>query len=199
MPGVKSYSKAHIQTTLLISDSTIGNMSVKQLKGYIDKDCEEVIVNKHPGATAEEIAHYSLLPLARLKPTQVIIVAGSNDVSRNGKLLSEYDIVDNILRTARYAKEVGTRNIFVSSVLERWGFEHRNLIKRINRLLESMCREEGCIFLDHSDITAAHICDDGLHLNSRGHVILKMNILQCFRTFNPYLCDFETYYEKCIL
>ena len=40
--------------------------------------------------------------------------------------------------------------------------------------------------MDQSDITSAHICMDGVHLNFYGQTILKYNILSVFNTFNPY-------------
>ena len=72
------------------------------------------------------------------------------------------------------------------------------MIIRVNTLLEAMCREEGCIFIDQSDITTRHICDDGLHPNKYGYCILKMNLLRCFYTFNPFLCDFSYNYDEAL-
>ena len=96
-------------------------------------------------------------------------------------------------------KMVGTKKIFVSSVLPRWGYEFKNVITRVNQLLDRMCAEEGFTYLAHSDITTRHICNDGLHPSFYGQVILKMNILCCFNSFNPYLCSFEPLYEKALL
>ena len=195
-PGVKEYSKAHIRTTLILSDSTIGKLTAKRVRKNIDVECEEAVVNKHPGATAAQIAHYSTVTLEELRPQQVIIVAGSNDISRGS--VNEYKVVDNILKIARNAKAVGAQKIFVSSVLVRWGHQHRNMILRVNDLLEAMCRWEDYIFIDHSDITTRHICDDGLHPNKHGYAILEMNILHCFYTFNPYIANFLNVYEDAL-
>ena len=201
-PGVKLYSRAHINTTLLISDSTIGNLMAKQLRAHINEVEEDIIVSKHSGATAEEISFYATLPLNRLHPTQVIIFAGSNDISRSyneNRSVNEYEVVDNILKIARNAKIAGVKKIFVSRILPRcWGYQFKNIIIRVNQLLERMCTEEGLIYLDHSDITTRHIGNDGLHLNYYGHVVLKMKILCCFNSFNPYICSFEPLYEKAL-
>ena len=200
VPGIKQYSKAHIQSTLLLSDSVIGKMNSKNLKYHLDLDCEDVIVNKHSGATAVELAHYCTLPLSQIRPSQVIIFAGSNDISRayRDKTLNEYEVVNNILQIAKNAADAGVKKIFVSSILERWGHHFKNIILRVNQILEDRCRVEGYFFLDHSDVTTKHLCRDGLHTNNYGHVILKMNVLRCFNTFNPFICDFENFYEKAL-
>ena len=200
VPGVKTYNKAHIRTTLILSDSTLNRIPTRHLKANIDMDCEDVIRKIYPGNTAEEISHNSILPLNNIRPEQVVIVAGTNDISRGqrDKTVNEYKVVDNILSIARRAKAVGTKKVFISSILVRWGYNTKNIIVRVNNLLENMCREEGFLFLDHSDITTRHICHDGLHPNDFGYVILKMNILKCFYSFNPFLCNFIDFYEKAL-
>ena len=81
----------------------------------------------------------------------------------------------------------------MSSILVRWGHKYKDIISRMNNILELMCREEGFLYLDHSNITTGHISKDGLHPNMYGIVILKMNLLKCFFTFNPFLCDFNDF------
>ena len=139
VPGVKPYSRSHIHTTLVISDSTIGNMTSGQLRKNIDKNSEDVIVNRHPGATTMDINHYCTLPLNQIRPENVIIFAGSNDISRGfrNKDLNEYVIVNNIINIGRKAKAVGTKKIFISSILVRYGYHYRNIITCINTRLES--------------------------------------------------------------
>ena len=156
-------------------------------------------MNRHPGATADEISYYSKLPLSEIHPDRVIIFAGSNDISRKfqkTKSVYEYEIVNSILDIARSAREAGAKSIHVSSVLTRSGYAYKNIIKRVNNLLDTTCGNEGFYFLDHADITTGHLGNDGLHCNGYGYCILKMNILRCFNTFNPYLCDFGDFYEE---
>ena len=185
-------------TTLVLSDSTIGYTTSKELRKHIDTKVD-VIVNKHPGATAEEIGYYSMLPLDRNRPENVIIVAGSNDISREfqeTRSVNEQNVVGNIIAIAKNAKHMGAKNVYVSSVLVRQGPHFKNIIKRTNSLLEQSCRHEGIHFLDHSDINYLHLNDDGLHCNNYGHAILKMNILCCFKSFNGNSCKFLNFYNK---
>ena len=171
------------------------------MRSHIDKNEEDILVNRHPGATAEEIAYYSKLTLSKIRPDKVIIFAGSNDISRmyyNTKSVDEYEVVKHILDIARNARSTGAKTIYVSSVLPRSGYEFKNIIKRVNSLLNSSCHYEGFHFLEHSDITKQHLGYDGLHCNKYGYTIIKMNILRCFSTFNPFLCDFIDFYDDCL-
>ena len=45
-------------------------------------------------------------------------------------------------------------------------------------------------------ILTSHLGYDGLHCNRFGYCILKMNILHCFTSFNPFICDFSNYYDE---
>ena len=58
------------------------------------------------------------------------------------------------------------------------------------------CVAEHFVYLDQSGITLDHISSDGIHPNHYGSTILKYNILNTFRTFNPRLFDFKEEYEN---
>ena len=113
-----------------------------------------------------------------------------------GRKVNEYEVVENLLRTARTARELGAEKVFISAILTRHGYHFKNPITRINSLLEAACPSEGFFFLDQSDISSSHISSDGVHTNFFGSTLLKMSILSCFHTFNPYLIDFEYDYER---
>ena len=197
VPGTKKYSKAHVRNTLIVSDSMTNRIHVNKLKNNIDLDCEDIILKKFSGATADEISHYVSHPLQMIHSSQMIIIAGTNDIS-NGcrdRSLNEYKVVNDIVNIARKAKTFGTKKIYISRIIVRWGYQYGNIITRINNLLENSCREEGFLCLDHLDITMRHISNDGLHLNIYGNTIMKMNLLKCFYSFNPFLCDFDKFYD----
>ena len=200
-PGVKTWNKAHLRTTLIISDSTISRIPAWQLKENIDQDTEKVITKRHPGSTADEISFFSKKTLNDIRPDQLIIIAGTNDISRGLRdtTLNEFKIVDDILDIGRSATQVGTKKVFISSILVRSRNQYTYTITRVNNLLEKMCNEQGFIFLDNSDITNRHISRDGLHPNKYGCTILKMNILKCFLSFNPYIfCNFDDLYNEAL-
>ena len=184
---------------MILADSTPSKININQIKNNIDRNEEAVIFKRFPGHTADEIGHYVTKPLTDNRPEQVIVIAGTNDLSRDvyaGNTLTEYDIVERILSIARSARSTGAKKIYVSGILVRHGFHYRNIVIRVNRLLEERCREEQFIYMDQSNITSNHISKDGIHPNFYGQTILKRNILECFNTFNPYLSDFDHDYER---
>ena len=145
------------------------------------------------------MAFYSPKPLADEKPDHVVVVAGTNDLSRaiqQRGTVDEYKVVNAILNIARCARFHGAKKVVVSSVLPRRGYQYQRALAEVNDLLYMSCIAEEFIFMDNTDITLAHISNDGVHPNNFGTTILKYNILNTFRTFNPRLCDFKQEYEN---
>ena len=186
----------------MICDSTPGRINIKDVKANIDTNKEAVIFKRYPGQTAEEIAFYAPKPLSDIKPEVAMIIAGTNDLSKavytNGGTINENEVVKNIRAIAEAARDSGAQKIYISGVLVRWGHQYKNAIARVNNLLETMCRDENFIFMDQGDITANHISGDGIHPNFHGTTILKFNLLSAFDTFNPYISNFQTEYEKAL-
>ena len=145
------------------------------------------------------MAFYAPKPLADLKPDQVVVVAGTNDLSRainESGTVDEYKVVNGILEIARAARHHGAKKVVVSSILPRRGYRYQNAVASVNDLLYMACIAEEFTFMDHSYITLAHISTDGVHPNFYGTTILKFNILSTFRTFDPNSFDFKEDYEK---
>ena len=167
----------------------------------IDSTKETVLFKRFPGQSAEEISCYAPKPLTDIKPQQVVVIAGTNDLTRavyDQGHINENEIGENILKIGRSARQHGAQKVHISSILERQGQQYRNGIVRVNNLLSARCAEENFIFMDQSQITIAHISSDGIHPNFFGTTILKMNILSVFSSFNPYLCTFHDDYEKAL-
>ena len=169
------------------------------MKSNLKLSEESVVFRKFPGHTAEDMAFYAPKPLADLKPDNVVVVAGTNDLSRaiyeNGRV-DEYKVVNGILEIARAARNHGAKKVVVSSVLPRRGYQYRSAVASVNDLLYMACLVENFTFMDHSGITLAHISSDGVHPNFHGTTILKFNILSTFRTFDPNSFDFKEDYEN---
>ena len=193
VPGYTPHSKAHIKGTIIISDSTPGRIKSWVLNENIDSTKESIIMKKYPGATAAEIAHNAIIPFSEIGPSQVIIMAGTNDIgkaNRTKSAINEFMIVDDILKIAALAKVYGAEKVIVSSLLIRRGYRNQSAVNRINVLLSKQCREQGYSFLDHGNVKMVHIASDGLHLNDFGINILKMNFLCCCSTFTWEKCNF---------
>ena len=200
VPGASLYSNIHQYNTLIVSDSITGNIRTKTMKNNIDIAYEDVVVKKYPGATAEEINHYIDYLMDSIQPKQIIIIAGSNDISKEYRNAFPDDnkIVNDIINIADRAKEYGTSKVVISGIMIRRSYFFKDVIERINNMLYDKCQEKGYVFIDQTDIKLKHLSDDGLHLNKLGISILKMNLFRIFFTFNPYLCDFENDYEKAL-
>ena len=175
---------------------------MKCIKDNIDVSEEAVIIKRYPGHTAEEMAYYAAKPLSDIKPDQVVIISGTNSLTRslyeNGRV-DEYDVVDSILEIARAARNHSAKNVYVSSILVRRGYEYREIIPKVNDLLYMACLAEGFTFMDQDEITLAHLDNDGLHPDFYGSTILKRNILSVFRTFNIDNMTFRKELEQALL
>ena len=154
-------------------------------------------MRRHPGSTADEMKHFIKDSLNRFRPQKLIVFGGCNDIGRAAlDNKSEWDVVNSVKEMAMEGRNFGCNEIYVSSILPRWGSHHMKMITKVNGMLRTVCAEEGLTFLDHGDITMDHICGDGIHPNKYGSAILKMNILSCFKNFNPYLTTFYDFYES---
>ena len=197
IPGPKMYSRAHETTTLIVADSTIRNIHVGQLQDDVGDDQKDIIIRRFPGATADEMKFFIKDSLARFCPKNLVIFGGCNDVGwadKNRK--NECDIAQSVLCMAEEGKKAGCQSIFVSSVLPRRGRQYERTIDRINAMLKECCCMQGYEYLDHGDVSLRHLCNDGIHPNSFGTAILRMNILSCFDGFNPYRTSFFGQYES---
>ena len=184
---------------MIISDSMLTKINYNQLKKNIDTNEETTIFKKFPGHTADEIAYYAAKPLHDNKPNQVIVIAGTNDLTKEvyrGNTVNEYEVVENLMKIGRTARDSGAYKVHISGIMARHGYQYQNAITRINNLLQYRCSLEGFLYMDQSDISSDHVSSDGVHLNFWGQNLLKMNILSCFHTFNPYFNDFEYDYER---
>ena len=159
---------------------------MNSIKDNINLAEEEVIFKRYPGHTAEEMAFYAPKPLGDIKPDQVVIIAGTNSLSRSinqDGAVDEYQVVDEILQIARSARSHGVKKIHVSGILVRRGYQYRDIIPKVNDLLYMACLAEDFVYIDQDDITLAHLDADGLRPNFYESTILKFEILSLFRTY----------------
>ena len=200
VPGPRAYNRAHIMDTLIVSDSMMNRVNRRQILNNIDQETENVTIKKFPGATSSEISHYACHPLQQLKPHRIIVVAGTNDLSPhlNDGIVDVNKVVSDILHIGKVARTFGVKEIYISGIIRRQGPRYKKIIENLNILLQGECIREGYNFIDQSFINYVHLDNDGLHLNSYGQVILKMSIMECFNTFNPYLNDFIDFYDRAV-
>ena len=196
-----SAAKSRVHTTLIVSDSMPTKINMSSIKSNINVREEGVIFKKFPGHTAEEISFYAPKPLSDHKPDRVVVIAGTNDLTRamyEKSKVNEYQVVESILKIGRAARDQGAKKIYLSSIVVRRGYYYREAVNRVNDLLYMACLAEDFLYLDHSMITMDHISSDGIHPNEFGAAILKFNILSVFDSFRSELIDFREEYERAV-
>ena len=122
------------------------------------------------------------------KPSRVIIAAGSNDVAYDMSTGSaDPEVIGKrILDIAWDARNEEVREVFISGLMKRRGFQYSDIISQINLILRLWCMRENFYFIDNDNIQLDDLCD-GLHLNHRGNAKFIKNLLQCCHSYNPYL------------
>ena len=132
--------------TLIVADSTIRSVTLSDLRKNVSRDEGNILVRRHPGATADEMSFFMQDSLRQFKPNKLIIFGGCNDIGfaqKNNE--SAWDIAEGICKMAEEEKKSGCSVVFVSSVLPRWGKKYEKMINRVNSMLEVMCQDHGFI------------------------------------------------------
>ena len=128
-----------VPITLVVSDSMcagIRNAPLNEMLNAhsISPDSESVHVEKHLGATAEQLRYYSKYNIQLLKPDTVVVVAGANDVSNElSKPNPDHQqIANRIIEIARDAKQLGVAEVHVLGIVSRRDKRYATLISRTN-------------------------------------------------------------------
>jgi lysophospholipase L1-like esterase len=124
----------------------------------------------------------------QLKPRNVVILAGTNDVARMlGDNKSDEEIitavVGNLEAMMKSARAAGV-NVFICSILptnpDTKPHEGKaRIVPKINKQLESLCTTHGCIYVDYASALADEkgelrkdLANDGLHPHYAGYEIM---------------------------
>ena len=181
---------------MILTDSMAGAIEMSNVKRNLKE--RAVVIKRFPGHTAEEIAFYAPKPLNDKKPEQVIVIAGTNDLTHSmyekGKV-DEYEVVENILKIGRAARDHGAKKIHISGIMARRGYVYGEIVNRVNNLLYMACVVENFMYMDQDDIKLPHISSDGVHLNAHGSAILMFNVFSVFSSFDSDFIDFKGDYE----
>ena len=203
VPGLPTYSDVvnRKKTTLILADSMLNGIRAEDIDENIGGS-ETAVLKKFSGATAKEIGAYARFNIQRYRPSQVIVHAGTNDMTQSCRfgVLNRVDpnpeeIAENIIEVGRIARREGVKTIIISTIIYRRWSKYRTLRTAVNDLVEIKCIKEGFQYLNNDNLAFRNLCEDGLHLNAEGNKYLKQNILRCFESFNPYLCNFDFGYH----
>jgi lysophospholipase L1-like esterase len=152
---------------------------------FTDRD----IVNRGIcGQTSSEILGRMKADVIDLKPTVVLVLAGTNDIARGVPLQT---IEGNLTMIADLAGAHGIRPLFASLLpvsdyhqrdnpaWERTRDRSPQTIRALNEWIQAFCRERGYTYVDYFSATVdnkgylgADLADDGLHPNSAGYRLM---------------------------
>ena len=119
------------------------------------------------------MAHY-IKPTLALKPKQVIIHVGTNDL----KTKSPGEIIYNLKNLGNQAKQENPcSDVSLSQIVIRSDDTRlQNKLVEVNKCIQDLCEQENWGVIDNSNISNMHLNPYGLHLNKRGSAILAKNI-----------------------
>jgi lysophospholipase L1-like esterase len=120
-----------------------------------------------------------------LKPSVVVILAGTNDIAENTGPIPLEDVLGNIVSMAQLA-QMNNISVVLSSVLPAYDFPWRpglqpaEKIVRLNAMIASYCAAQNIVYVDYY----AHMVDekkgldkkfseDGVHPNPAGYKVME--------------------------
>ncbi|CAB4044712.1 Furin, partial, partial [Paramuricea clavata] len=153
-----------------VGDSMIKHVDVRKLRHGTNK---QVTVRTFSGCRTDEMAHY-IKPTLALKPKQVIIHVGTNDL----KTKSPAEIIYNLKNLGNQAKQENPRTgVSLSQIIIRSDDTRlQNKLVEVNKCIQDLCEQENWGLIDNSNISNMHLNPYGLHLNKRGSALLAKNI-----------------------
>ena len=122
--------------------------------------------------------------VVHLKPSVVVILAGTNDIAGNTGPSTPQMIEDNFASMADIAHQSGIKVVIASilpAVAYPWrpGVKPANEIREINTWLQGFCKRDGDVYLDYySHLTDAEggmapgLSKDGVHPTPKGYAIM---------------------------
>ena len=136
------------------------------------------------GQTTPQILVRFRQDVVQLKPTVVVILAGTNDIAGNTGPSSLEMIQDNLASMAEIARANGIR-VVLASVLPAhdypWkrGLDPAPKIVALNSWIRGYAEETGAVYLDYHSAMAdargglrADLTEDGVHPNAAGYAVM---------------------------
>ena len=136
------------------------------------------------GQTTTQMLARFRADVINLKPSIVIILAGTNDIAENNGPSTPEIILNNIISMAELAKYSGIK-VILCSVLPaldyywRPGLKPVEKIARLNIMIKKYAAETGCGYIDYYSSMAdeqkglkKELTSDGIHPNDTGYKIM---------------------------
>ena len=162
----KPEKKSHIE---IIGDSMLNGIHER---GMNKNQNIKVKIRKYPGASSIDILDH-IKPSFRKAPEQIIIHAGTNDISNNTNYLK------NVKKIVKLVKEnCKDTKLSFSSVICRTDIKDiTDTINITNSQLENYCKQQNMLFIDNGNIKKSDFNPKGLHEHERDSSKLTKKLL----------------------
>ena len=185
VPGELSYTSAVKSTRLnsgkqdriiIFGDSIFRGIRVREFNNEIKNSYAKF--KTFPSSDSREILHYVNPTLESGNYDSAVLHFGVNDLLH--KALSKSDTVGNLIENIRKAADkcmpYGVSNVFVSAIVRNKRIP-KSLLEEVNEKISFICKNNNFIFVNNSNISNIHLCDDGLRLVESGRCILANNVI----------------------
>ena len=156
----------------ILGDSMLNGFQEKGL----NKDADiNIKIRKYPDASMTDILYHIRLSL-RKEPDQIIILAGTND------LTNDHNYLNNVKKIVKMVRETckNTKLCFSSLICRNDLKDIDEKVKKTNTHLENYCKQQNLDFIDNSNIKKSDLNSRGLHLQERGSSELAKYFLDYF-------------------
>ena len=133
------------------------------------------------GATAKQLAHYTIPTLEEECPEVVIIHVGVNNLLHKGKVETQ-KLAGEIVGIGLRCKELNVKDVIISSIVYSTKADV-NTIRKVNEEVSLLCKRYGFMYIENNNINRGHLWKDGIHLNEYGTTILANNLIYSLRGF----------------
>ena len=156
----------------ILGDSMLNGVQEKGLNKNADINIK---IRKYPGASSTDILDH-IRPSLRKEPDQIIIHAGTND------LTNDHNYLNNVKKIVKMVRETckNTKLCFSSLICRNDLKDIDEKVKKTNAHLENYCKQQNLGFIDNSNLKKSDLNSRGLHLQERGSSKLAKNFLEYF-------------------
>ena len=156
----------------ILVDSMLNGIQEKGLNKNADINIK---IRKYPGASSTDILDH-IRPSLRKEPDQIIIHAGTND------LTNDHNYLNNVKKIVKMVRETckNTKLCFSSLICRNDLKDIDEKVKKTNTHLENYCKQQNLDFIDNSNIKKSDLNSRGLHLQERGSSELAKYFLDYF-------------------
>ena len=158
-------------TAVIIGDSIIKGLRNDLLSRATKR---RVTIRSFPGASSSDMKHY-LQPSLQLKPSEIILHGGTNDLRDSSSRAVAEKLVDlgNLISSSSPSTKVT-----ISALTQR--IDDKSLGKKVtecNKIIKSFCNQNGWVLVQHPNIDLSCVNSQKLHLNRKGIAILASNFV----------------------